>query len=71
MLSHNLMKAKVFPVADENPKTIFILIDNFRYDQWRMIHPVLHSIYEVEQEDFYCSILPTATQYARNAIFAG
>ena len=71
VLSHNLMKAKVFPVADENPKTIFILIDNFRYDQWRMIHPVLHSIYEVEQEDFYCSILPTATQYARNAIFAG
>ncbi len=71
VLSHNLMKSKVFPVVDENPKTTFILIDNFRYDQWRMILPILHNIYEVEHEDLYCSILPTATQYARNAIFAG
>lgn len=61
VLSHNLMKSKVFPVADANPKTVFILIDNFRYDQWRVIHPILHNLYEVEQEDFYCSILPTAT----------
>lgn len=48
-----------------------LLIDNFRYDQWRMIHPILHTLFSVESEDFYCSILPTATQYARNSIFAG
>lgn len=71
VLSHNLMRAKVFPVVDSHAKTTFLLIDNFRYDQWRMIHPILHNLFEVENEEFYCSILPTATQYARNAIFAG
>lgn len=73
VLSHMLMRTKVFPVVDSDPerKTTFLLIDNFRYDQWRMVHPILHSLFEVEQEDFYCSILPTATQYARNSIFAG
>jgi len=71
VLSHNLMREKAFPVADANPKTTFLLIDNFRYDHWRMINPVLHNLFEVEKEEFYCSILPTATQYARNSIFAG
>ncbi len=70
VMSHNLMRSKIFPVADKR-KTTFLLIDNFRYDQWRAIQPLLHNIYEVESEDFYCSILPTATQYARNSIFAG
>ena len=71
VLSHNLMRSKIFPVVDNNRKTTLLLIDNFRYDQWRVIHPVLHNLFEVDREDFYCSILPTATQYARNAIFAG
>lgn len=71
IMSHSLMKNYVFPVVDKSRKTTFLLIDNFRYDQWRMIHPILHSIFEVAREDFYCSILPTATQYARNALFAG
>ena len=71
VLSHNLLRKKVFPIVDASRKTTFFLIDNFRYDQWRMIQPVLHNLFEVEKEDFYCSILPTATQYARNAIFAG
>lgn len=71
VMSQNLIRKKVFPVVDAAPKTTFFLIDNFRYDQWRVIQPVLHSLFEVEKEDFYCSILPTATQYARNAIFAG
>ena len=71
VMSHTLMRKKIFPVVDGSPKTTFFLIDNFRYDQWRMIQPVLHHLFDVEQEEFYCSILPTATQYARNAIFAG
>ena len=71
LMSPDLFKRILFPTLDKGEKVFFIVLDNFRYDQWRMIHPVLHSIYEVEQEDFYCSILPTATQYARNAIFAG
>ncbi len=70
-LSHTLFRNSVFPVVDNNTKTTFLLIDNLRYDQWLVIRPLLSSFYSVEKEDFYCSILPTATQYARNAIFAG
>ena len=71
ILSHTLMRNKVFPVADKNKKTTFLLIDNFRYDQWLTVRPLLHGVFDVFSEDFYCSILPTATQYARNALFAG
>ena len=71
VMSHTLMRTKIFPVVDENPKTTLLLIDNFRYDQWRSISSLLRSYYDVAQDDFYCAILPTATQYARNAVFAG
>ena len=71
VMSHTLMRTKIFPVVDENPKTTLLLIDNFRYDQWRAISSLLRGYYDVQQDDFYCAILPTATQYARNAIFAG
>ncbi|MBQ4278708.1 MAG: PglZ domain-containing protein [Rikenellaceae bacterium] len=71
VMSHTLMRTKVFPVVDKRKKVTFLLIDNFRYDQWRMVNPLLHPYYDVVTEDFYCGILPTATQYARNAIFAG
>ena len=71
VLSHTLMKNKVFPVSDRRRKTTLLLIDNFRYDQWKMVAPAINNLFSVEAEDFYCSILPTATQYARNAIFAG
>ena len=70
-MSHTLMRSKIFPVADANPKTTLLLIDNFRYDQWRSINAMLRGYYDVAVEDFYCAILPTATQYVRNAIFAG
>ncbi len=71
VLSHTLFRSKVFPVVDENSKTTFLLIDNLRYDQWLVIRPLLSGFFNMESEDFYCGILPTATQYARNAIFAG
>ena len=71
VMSHTLMRSKVFPVADGRRKTTLLLIDNFRYDQWRAISSLLRGHYEVAVDDFYCAILPTATQYARNAIFAG
>lgn len=71
VMSHTLMRSNVFPVVDESRKTTLLLIDNFRYDQWRAVGPLLHDYYNVSREDFYCAILPTATQYARNAIFAG
>ncbi|MDR0371025.1 MAG: PglZ domain-containing protein [Prevotellaceae bacterium] len=71
LLSPDLFKTKVFPLLDKGEKVFFILIDNFRYDQWKVIQEMLSEFYTVEQEDIYCSILPTATQYARNAIFSG
>ncbi len=71
VMSHTLLRSRVFPVAEEHPGTTLLLIDNFRYDQWRSISPLLRDWYDTTTEDFYCSILPTATQYARNALFAG
>ena len=71
VMSHTLMRSKIFPAVDSNKKTTLLLIDNFRYDQWRAISGNLRGLFDVATEDFYCSILPTATQYARNAIFAG
>jgi len=71
VMSHTLMRSKIFPVADAEEKTTLLLIDNFRYDQWRSVASLLRGYYDVAVDDFYCAILPTATQYARNAIFAG
>ncbi|MBC7885616.1 MAG: PglZ domain-containing protein, partial [Saprospiraceae bacterium] len=69
--SHELLKDKVFPLFATGKPTIMILMDNLRYDQWKIIEPILSDLYRVEEEDFFYSILPTATQYSRNAIFSG
>jgi hypothetical protein len=50
---------------------VMVLMDNLRYDQWKIIEPIVTELYRIEEEDFFYSILPTATQYSRNAIFAG
>ena len=50
---------------------LLCVIDNFRYDQWKTIQPLLSEFYTMQNEEQYLSILPTATQYARNAIFSG
>ncbi len=70
LMSHELFKKKVFPLLDNGEKVFFVLIDNFRLDQWRIIQPLLSNYFTFEEE-LYFSILPTATQYARNAIFSG
>ncbi len=70
VMSPDLFKTKVFPLLDEGEKVFFILIDNFRLDQWESVKGLLSEFYTFE-EDMYLSILPTATQYARNAIFSG
>ena len=69
-LSHNLFKNKVLPVI-EKQKTLFVVIDNLRYDQWKAFEPFLNSSFKKDTEELYYSILPTATQYARNSIFSG
>ncbi len=71
LFSHDLLKKKVFPLIDNQTPLFFILIDNLRYDQWKIINPLILEYFRQDEEDTYSSILPTATQYARNAIFAG
>lgn len=69
VLSHRLYKEKVRPQLKK--KTLLIVIDNLRYDQWRKIAPIIDQYYQINYEECFYSILPTATQYARNAIFSG
>src|SRR5690606_27855792 len=71
IMSNNLMRAKVFPHVQETVPTIMLLLDNFRYDQWKVIEPIITELFKVEEEDIFCSILPTSTQYSRNSIFSG
>jgi CheY-like chemotaxis protein len=70
-MSHTLIKNKLVPELEKNESVFFILIDNLRYDQWKVIQPILAEMYKTENEELFYSILPTATQYARNAIFSG
>lgn len=70
LMSPHLFKQKVFPLLDQGEKVFFIVIDNFRYDQWRVLSEEIGDQFEID-EQLYMSILPTATQYARNAIFSG
>ena len=70
--SHTLFKELVLPELKKKDKPIlFIVIDNLRYDQWKAFESVVGNYYKLEKEVPYYSILPTATQYARNAIFSG
>ncbi len=70
--SHQVFKAKVAPLIDEKQPPLFmVLIDNLRLDQWRVLEPILGQFYRTEEQGMFYSILPTATQYARNALFAG
>lgn len=70
MMSPDLFRKKIFPLLDAGEKVCFILIDNFRLDQWRTIQPLCAEFFNI-QEELYSAILPTSTQYARNSIFAG
>lgn len=70
MLSTEIFKKKVFPTIDDGEKVFLIVIDNFRYDQWRMLASEIGDMFDIDEQLYY-TILPTATQYARNAIFSG
>lgn len=70
MMSPDLFKERVFPLLDNGDKVFFILIDNFRLDQWKVVKDLLAKYYTFD-ESLYYSILPTVTQYARNSIFSG
>ena len=71
ILSHELMRKKVFPDLKDDSPLFFIVIDNLRFDQWKMIQKPLSEYFNIDKEENYYSILPTTTAYARNAIFSG
>lgn len=70
LLSHKLMDEKVFPKMGEEP-VFFIVIDNLRFDQWKLLEPEILKYFNIEEEANYYSILPTTTAYSRNSIFSG
>ncbi|WP_315820448.1 PglZ domain-containing protein [Paraflavitalea speifideaquila] len=71
VMSHTLFKYKVMPHVEKGTPTFFLLIDNLRFDQWKAIQPIFAESFRILEEESFYSILPTATQYARNAIFSG
>ena len=70
LMSPDIFKKCVFPAVNNGEKVFLVVIDNFRYDQWRTLAQDIGEMFDID-EDMYMSILPTATQYARNAIFSG
>lgn len=71
IMSHTLFKEKVVPQLKDSKSTLLVVVDNLRYDQWKAFEPFLVNNYKKTSEEMYFSILPTATQYARNSIFSG
>jgi len=71
VMSHNLFSNKVLPQLDNDDPTYFIVMDNLRYDQWKVLQPIFAEHFRIQDDSCYYAILPTSTNYARNAIFAG
>ncbi|MCQ2252334.1 MAG: PglZ domain-containing protein [Bacteroidales bacterium] len=71
LMQMDVFKERILPLIDNGQKVFWIVIDNLRYDQWKAIQPAIAEYRAVEKEEMLCSILPTATQYARNAMFSG
>ncbi|SFU72107.1 Response regulator receiver domain-containing protein [Pustulibacterium marinum] len=71
VMSHQLFREKVAPLLKEGKPTLLVVVDNLRYDQWKAFEGIVSNYYKKASEEAYFSILPTATQYARNAIFSG
>lgn len=71
LMSPTVLKERMFPLLREDRPTFLIVIDNFRFDQWKYVQPLLEQYLRTEREDLYYAILPTTTQFARNAMFAG
>lgn len=70
MLSTDVVRRAVVPHLQAGTRVMFVVIDCMRLDQWFTLEPLLEEWYTIER-DYYCSILPTATPYSRNAIFSG
>ncbi|UKN01549.1 PglZ domain-containing protein [Paracrocinitomix mangrovi] len=70
LMSHQLLQTNLFEHLGKEP-VFLIVIDNLRLDQWKVLQPLINEFFNVDKEELFYSILPTATHYARNALFAG
>jgi len=71
VMSHTVVNKKLIPLLKDETPTFLILIDNFRFDQWKVVQNTLNELFNLVQEETYMTILPTTTHYARNSFFAG
>ncbi|MCR5193470.1 MAG: response regulator, partial [Bacteroidales bacterium] len=71
LMSPTVVRERLFPLLEDDKPTFMIVIDNFRYDQWKYIQPLVEQYLHVERDELYYSIIPTTTQFARNSMFAG
>ncbi|NQY66858.1 MAG: PglZ domain-containing protein [Flavobacteriales bacterium] len=71
LMSHQLIRERILPEITDSNVVFFVLIDNLRLDQWELLKPVVSQYFKIDKEEIFYSILPTTTQYARNALFAG
>ena len=70
LLSHQVFEKEILPELGNRPVFVFV-VDCLRFDQWKVMQQEIASFFNTEKEDCYYSILPTTTQYARNALFSG
>lgn len=70
LMIHHLIKDKIAPNLGQK-KSVVLVIDNLRFDQWKVLEPIFSRYFKKEKEEVVYSILPTATHYARNAFFSG
>lgn len=71
LMQHDVFKEVILPMLDNNQKVFWIVVDNLRFDQWKVLQPLITEYFTMEKEEMIFSILPTATQYARNSMFSG
>ena len=71
LMSTTVLREKLFPLLHDERPTFLIVIDNFRYDQWKYIQPAIEQYLRTEEDNLYYSIIPTTTQFARNSMFGG
>lgn len=71
ILSHTIFAKKIAPLLSINKPVFCLVIDNLRFDQWKILQPLISELFRIDDEDLYYSILPTSTQFSRNSFFAG
>ncbi|MEQ8324158.1 MAG: PglZ domain-containing protein [Vicingaceae bacterium] len=71
VMSHTLIDREVIPNINNDSPLFLVIIDNLRYDQWKVLKPIISDMFWIDKEDTFFSILPSTTQYSRNALFAG